>query len=191
MTRSEGEVHGHHVRDRRDEHPVTRAALRRRLLLRASWPSSLAYALFKAGKALERVDKVLADVDENGIPLMQKAGDDARRRQRQPRQRRRDHQGRRRHHRQDRQHGQRRRGRRDDAGAQGGRLQRRRAVAPCPASCGATRARADAGAAAGWSYGRAADARAPALRPPPRPPRTPPRRSAAAAARGRRATVGR
>ena len=35
----------------------------------------LAYALFKAAKALERVDKVLADVDENGIPLMQKAGD--------------------------------------------------------------------------------------------------------------------
>ena len=34
----------------------------------------LAYALFKAAKALERVDKVLADVDENGIPLMQKAG---------------------------------------------------------------------------------------------------------------------
>ena len=35
----------------------------------------LAYVLFKAAKALERVDKVLADVDENGIPLMQKAGD--------------------------------------------------------------------------------------------------------------------
>jgi len=35
----------------------------------------LAYALFKAAKALERVDKVLADVDENGIPLMRKAGD--------------------------------------------------------------------------------------------------------------------
>jgi len=35
----------------------------------------LAYALFKAAKALERVDKVLADVDENGIPLMQKAGE--------------------------------------------------------------------------------------------------------------------
>jgi len=34
----------------------------------------LAYALFKAAKALERVDKVLADVDQNGIPLMQKAG---------------------------------------------------------------------------------------------------------------------
>ena len=34
-----------------------------------------AYALFKAAKALERVDKVLADVDEQGIPLMQKAGD--------------------------------------------------------------------------------------------------------------------
>jgi hypothetical protein len=34
----------------------------------------LAYALFKAGKALERLDKVLADVDENGIPLMNKAG---------------------------------------------------------------------------------------------------------------------
>lgn len=33
-----------------------------------------AYALFKAAKALERVDKVLADVDEQGIPLMQKAG---------------------------------------------------------------------------------------------------------------------
>jgi uncharacterized protein YoxC len=35
----------------------------------------LAYALFKAAKALERADKVLADVDENGIPLMRKAGD--------------------------------------------------------------------------------------------------------------------
>ena len=35
----------------------------------------LAYALSKAAKALERLDKVLADVDENGIPLMQKAGD--------------------------------------------------------------------------------------------------------------------
>jgi len=33
-----------------------------------------AYALFKAAKALERVDKVLADVDEQGIPLMHKAG---------------------------------------------------------------------------------------------------------------------
>jgi uncharacterized protein YoxC len=35
----------------------------------------LAYMLFKAAKALERVDKVLADVDENGIPLMRKAGE--------------------------------------------------------------------------------------------------------------------
>jgi uncharacterized protein YoxC len=34
----------------------------------------LAYALFKAAKVLERFDKVLVDVDENGIPLMQKAG---------------------------------------------------------------------------------------------------------------------
>lgn len=34
----------------------------------------MAYALFKAAKTLERADKVLADVDENGIPLMQKAG---------------------------------------------------------------------------------------------------------------------
>ena len=34
----------------------------------------LAYMLFKAAKALERVDKVLASVDENGVPLMQKAG---------------------------------------------------------------------------------------------------------------------
>lgn len=34
----------------------------------------MAYMLFKAGKALERLDKVLADVDENGIPLMRKAG---------------------------------------------------------------------------------------------------------------------
>jgi uncharacterized protein YoxC len=34
----------------------------------------LAYMLFKAAKALERVDKVLADVDENGIPLMRKVG---------------------------------------------------------------------------------------------------------------------
>jgi uncharacterized protein YoxC len=35
----------------------------------------LAYALFKAAKTLERLDKVLLDVDENGIPLMQKAGE--------------------------------------------------------------------------------------------------------------------
>jgi uncharacterized protein YoxC len=35
---------------------------------------ALAYALVKAAKALERVDKVLADVDEQGIPLMKKAG---------------------------------------------------------------------------------------------------------------------
>ena len=35
----------------------------------------LAYMLFKAARALERVDKVLVDVDENGIPLMQKAGE--------------------------------------------------------------------------------------------------------------------
>lgn len=34
----------------------------------------LAYALFKAAKVLQRVDKVLVDVDENGIPLMKKAG---------------------------------------------------------------------------------------------------------------------
>ena len=34
----------------------------------------LAYALFKAAKVLERADKVLADFDENGIPLMKKAG---------------------------------------------------------------------------------------------------------------------
>lgn len=33
-----------------------------------------AYALVKAGKTLERVDKVLADVDQEGVPLMQKAG---------------------------------------------------------------------------------------------------------------------
>jgi uncharacterized protein YoxC len=36
---------------------------------------ALAYALFKAARALERVDKVLADVDEQGVPLMRKAGD--------------------------------------------------------------------------------------------------------------------
>jgi uncharacterized protein YoxC len=36
---------------------------------------ALAYALFKAAKALERVDKVLIDVDKQGIPLMQKAGE--------------------------------------------------------------------------------------------------------------------
>jgi len=35
----------------------------------------LAYMCFKAAKALERLDKVLVDVDENGIPLMRKAGD--------------------------------------------------------------------------------------------------------------------
>src|SRR5450756_610675 len=34
----------------------------------------MAYALFKAAKPLERPDKVLADVDENGIPLLQQAG---------------------------------------------------------------------------------------------------------------------
>jgi uncharacterized protein YoxC len=33
-----------------------------------------AYALFKAGKTLERVDKVLTDVDQEGVPLMRKAG---------------------------------------------------------------------------------------------------------------------
>lgn len=33
-----------------------------------------AYALFKAGKALERADKVLDDVDTNAMPLLQKAG---------------------------------------------------------------------------------------------------------------------
>jgi uncharacterized protein YoxC len=33
-----------------------------------------AYALFKAGKTLERVDKVLTDVDTEAVPLMQKAG---------------------------------------------------------------------------------------------------------------------
>ena len=33
-----------------------------------------AYALVKAGKTLERVDKVLADVDQEGVPLMKKAG---------------------------------------------------------------------------------------------------------------------
>jgi len=32
------------------------------------------YALVKAGKTLERVDAVLADVDNEGIPLMRKAG---------------------------------------------------------------------------------------------------------------------
>ena len=36
---------------------------------------ALAYVLFKAAKTLERLDKVLVDVDENGIPLMQKAGE--------------------------------------------------------------------------------------------------------------------
>jgi uncharacterized protein YoxC len=34
----------------------------------------VAYALVKAGKTLERVDKVLGDVDQEAIPLMQKAG---------------------------------------------------------------------------------------------------------------------
>ncbi len=33
-----------------------------------------AYALFKAGKTLERVDKTLLDVDTEGVPLMRKAG---------------------------------------------------------------------------------------------------------------------
>ena len=36
---------------------------------------ALAYLLFKAAKTLERLDKVLVDVDENGIPLMRKAGE--------------------------------------------------------------------------------------------------------------------
>ena len=35
---------------------------------------ALAYALYKGAKALERMDKVLADMDEQGVPLMQKAG---------------------------------------------------------------------------------------------------------------------
>jgi len=33
-----------------------------------------AYALFKAGKVLDRVDVVLADVDKEAMPLLQKAG---------------------------------------------------------------------------------------------------------------------
>jgi uncharacterized protein YoxC len=33
-----------------------------------------AYALFKAGRTLERVDKVLDDVDTEAVPLMKKAG---------------------------------------------------------------------------------------------------------------------
>jgi uncharacterized protein YoxC len=33
-----------------------------------------AYALVKAGKSLERVEKVLADVDQEALPLMRKAG---------------------------------------------------------------------------------------------------------------------
>jgi uncharacterized protein YoxC len=35
---------------------------------------AIAYALVKAARALERVDKVLADVDTQAVPLMQKAG---------------------------------------------------------------------------------------------------------------------
>jgi len=35
---------------------------------------AIAYALIKAAKALDRVDKVLADVDHEAVPLMQKAG---------------------------------------------------------------------------------------------------------------------
>jgi uncharacterized protein YoxC len=33
-----------------------------------------AYALFKTGKVLDRADKVLADVDEQTVPLLRKAG---------------------------------------------------------------------------------------------------------------------
>jgi hypothetical protein len=33
-----------------------------------------AYALFKTGKVMDRVDVVLADVDEQAVPLLQKAG---------------------------------------------------------------------------------------------------------------------
>ncbi len=33
-----------------------------------------AYACYKAGKTLERVDKVLGDVDQEALPLMRKAG---------------------------------------------------------------------------------------------------------------------
>ena len=33
-----------------------------------------AYALFKAGKAMGRVEQVLADVDKEALPLMNKAG---------------------------------------------------------------------------------------------------------------------
>jgi len=35
---------------------------------------AIAYALVKAAKALERADKVLADMDQQAVPLMQKAG---------------------------------------------------------------------------------------------------------------------
>lgn len=35
---------------------------------------AMAYALIKAARTLERVDKVLADVDHEAVPLMQKAG---------------------------------------------------------------------------------------------------------------------
>ena len=35
---------------------------------------AIAYALIKAAKTLERVDKVLADVDGEAVPLMKKAG---------------------------------------------------------------------------------------------------------------------
>jgi uncharacterized protein YoxC len=35
---------------------------------------AIAYALIKAAKTLERVDKVLADVDHEAVPLMRKAG---------------------------------------------------------------------------------------------------------------------
>lgn len=34
----------------------------------------IAYACYKAGKTLERVDKVLGDVDQEAMPLMRKAG---------------------------------------------------------------------------------------------------------------------
>jgi hypothetical protein len=33
-----------------------------------------AYALFRAGKALQRLDQVMADVDEGAMPLINKAG---------------------------------------------------------------------------------------------------------------------
>ena len=100
-----------------------------------------AYALFKAGGTLQRVDTVLGDVDREAVPLLQKAGTTLDGVNANLGNVDRDHQGRRRHHRQDRQDGHRRRGRRQHPGAQGGLVQRRASRARVTSFMRATRRR--------------------------------------------------